>query len=75
MPNASTTKRRFEFVGGASDKFWELSIDGNEVLVRFGRNGTNGQTSTKTFADADAARKHAEKLVREKLAKGYSEVP
>lgn len=74
MPSAST-KRRFEFVGGGSDKFWELSIDGNDVLVRFGRNGTNGQASTKTFADNAAAQQHADKLIREKLAKGYCEVP
>ena len=70
----STTKRRFEFVGGTSDKFWELSVQGKEVLVRFGRNGTTGQASTKSFADAGAAQKHAEKLIAEKLGKGYVEV-
>jgi len=52
---ATTTKtapaRRFEFVGGGSDKFWEISIQGKDVTVRFGRNGTNGQSSVKSFAD------------------------
>jgi DNA ligase 1 len=69
----TTTTRRFEFVGGSSDKFWEVSINGNEVVVRFGRNGTSGQMETKTFADADAANKHAEKKIAEKLKKGYVE--
>jgi DNA ligase-1 len=71
---ATTNTRRFEFVGGGSDKFWECTINGSEVQVRFGRNGTSGQTSTKTFGDNAAAERHANRLIREKLAKGYSEV-
>ncbi|MBI3821559.1 MAG: DNA ligase [Planctomycetes bacterium] len=75
IPMPSTiSKRRFEFVAGSSDKFWEIQIAGAEVIVRFGRNGTNGQTSTKTFPDEAAARKHADKLVTEKIDKGYVEV-
>jgi predicted DNA-binding WGR domain protein len=70
----TTSTRRFEFSGGGSDKFWECTVNGNEVIVRFGRNGTNGQSSTKTFADNATAEKHANKLIREKLAKGYTEV-
>lgn len=66
-------KRYFEFVGGASAKFWEVSISENEVTVRFGRIGTAGQTQVKTLADANAATKHAEGLVKSKLAKGYLE--
>src|SRR5262245_44944321 len=37
-----TTTKRFEFVGGGSDKFWEITPRGTEVSVRFGRNGTQG---------------------------------
>ena len=43
------------------------------MTVRFGRIGTNGQTQTKTFGDADAAQKHADKLIEEKTEKGYVE--
>jgi DNA ligase-1 len=71
MPEA---KRRFEFVGCGSDKFWEISVSGSQVSVRFGRNGTHGQTETKTFADTTAAVKHAQKKVEEKVKKGYVEV-
>ena len=66
-------KRYFEFVDGSSAKFWEIAVSGNEVTVRFGRIGTDGQTQTKTLADADAATKHAEKLIDSKTAKGYQE--
>ena len=71
---STATKRRFEFVGGSSDKFWEIAVNGNEVVVRFGRNGTSGQAETKTFPDAAAANKHAEKKIAEKIRKGYTEV-
>lgn len=66
-------KRYFEFVGGISAKFWEAVVSGNEVTVRFGRIGTDGQTKTKTLPDADAATKHAERLIAQKAAKGYQE--
>ena len=66
-------KRYFEFVEGSSSKFWEIAQNDQTVTVRFGRIGTNGQTQTKEFADAAAATKHAEKLIKEKTAKGYQE--
>lgn len=65
--------RHFEFTGGNSAKFWNVSVDGNAVTVRFGRIGTNGQTQTKRFADADTAARTARRLVAEKTAKGYKE--
>jgi predicted DNA-binding WGR domain protein len=66
--------RRFEFIGGASDKFWEISVKGKEVQVRFGRNGTHGQSEVKSFSDEAKAQKHAESRIAEKLRKGYREV-
>jgi len=67
-------KRRFEFVEGSSAKFWEISTAGADVTVTFGRLGTSGQTQTKTLPDAEAAAKHANKLIGEKTKKGYQEV-
>ena len=66
-------KHYLEFVGGSSAKFWEIGVSGNDVTVRFGRIGTQGQTQVKTLPDADAAAKHAEKLLASKTAKGYAE--
>ncbi len=66
-------KRYFEFVGGSSSKFWEISVSDKTVTVRHGRIGTDGQTNVKTLTDAAAATKHAEKLIKEKLGKGHGE--
>lgn len=71
---ASEAKRRFEFVDGKSDKFWEIEIAGTDVTVHFGRRGATGQSKTKSFADDADAKKHADKLVEEKTGKGYVEV-
>ena len=65
--------RHFEFVGGSSQKFWEISLSGNSFTVRFGRIGTVGQSQTKTFADEPRAKREADHLIAEKLRKGYIE--
>jgi predicted DNA-binding WGR domain protein len=65
--------RYFEFIGGSSRKFWEVSMQGNSFTVRFGRLGTAGQSQTKTFTDDATASREAESLVAEKLKKGYEE--
>jgi len=72
---ASVSTRRFEFVRGSSDKFYEVSVRDNLVTVRYGRNGTQGQTQTKTFPDAARAQQHASSLIAAKAGKGYVEVP
>lgn len=65
--------RRFEFVQGMSNKFWEVRRDGSDVEVRYGRIGTAGHTLRKSFEDAAAAERHADGLIREKIGKGYVE--
>jgi predicted DNA-binding WGR domain protein len=65
--------RRFEFVGGTSAKFLEVTLAGTSVTVRYGRIGTDGQMQAKTFPSPEAARQHAEKLVSQKTRKGYRE--
>lgn len=65
--------RHFEFVEGNSSKFWEVTVKGKETLVRFGRIGTTGQSSTKSFKDEAAATAFADKMIGEKVEKGYVE--
>jgi predicted DNA-binding WGR domain protein len=65
--------RYFEFIGGGSRKFWEITLAGNAYTVRFGRIGTDGQSKTKQFGDAKAAARDAERLIAEKVGKGYME--
>ena len=65
--------RHFEFIGGSSRKFWEITVSGNSFTVRFGRIGTAGQSQTKTFADEAKMKSEAENLIAEKVKKGYVE--
>jgi predicted DNA-binding WGR domain protein len=65
--------RHFEFVSGNSAKFWEVTHAGTEVTVSFGRIGTIGQRQSKSLPTPAAAARHLEKLVSQKLAKGYQE--
>ena len=66
--------RRFEFVDGTSNKFWEAKTEGPKLMVRFGRIGGTWQESDKLLADAEKANAEMEKLIREKTRKGYLEV-
>ena len=65
--------RRFEFVSGSSNKFWEISQSGSDVTTRWGRIGSTRQSKTKSFADEAAAQLQAEKLIEEKTGEGYVE--
>lgn len=62
---------RYELVEGKSSKFWEISIDGTTLTVKYGRIGTQGQSKEKEFDNLDAAIKEKNKLVKEKTGKGY----
>jgi predicted DNA-binding WGR domain protein len=75
LAHAPGAARHFEFIGGASRKFWEISQSGDSFTVRFGRIGTAGQSQTKTFADEARAKREAASLIAEKLKKGYVERP
>mgnify|MGYP001002976647 FL=1 len=66
--------RRFELVEGKSSKFWEIELSGDSFEVRWGRIGTSGQSQTKSFPTAAKAQTEHDKLVTEKVKKGYSEV-
>jgi len=65
--------RRLEFVEGTSRKFWQIRRDGTDVVIAFGRIGTTGQSQRKPFVDGERAQAEIEKLVAEKLRKGYLE--
>lgn len=65
---------RYELKDGKSSKFWEIDLDGDSFTVRYGRIGTDGQTSTKVYPDAATAKKEADKLIKSKTKKGYAEV-
>lgn len=65
------SEESLQFSEGNSDKFWKIKLEGNSFTVHFGRVGTSGQSQTKTFSSAAEAQKNYDKLVAEKLKKGY----
>jgi predicted DNA-binding WGR domain protein len=67
-------KRNFEFIEGTSSKFWSIWGEGTGHTVNFGRIGTEGQKQTKNFSSEEEAKKSYEKLIKEKLKKGYIEI-
>ena len=66
--------RRFEFVDGTSNKFWEVDVKGKTLNVTFGKIGTKGQSKPKDFATPEKAKAEMEQLIKEKTGKGYVEV-
>jgi predicted DNA-binding WGR domain protein len=66
--------RRLELSEGTSNKFWQVERDDATMRVQFGRIGTAGQTQEKAFASATAAQAEVDKLIKEKVKKGYAEV-
>ena len=62
---------RYEFSEGSSNKFWEINLNGKAFTTTYGKIGTSGQTSIKTWKDNAEAKKEYDKLVAEKVKKGY----
>ncbi|WP_001015840.1 WGR domain-containing protein [Leptospira interrogans] len=56
-----------------SDKFWNIETSGNSFTVTYGKTGTSGTSQTKTFETEETCIKEAQKLLSEKLKKGYIE--
>jgi uncharacterized protein (TIGR02996 family) len=65
--------RAFTYSDAKSHKFWNVEVRGNALTVTYGRIGSAGQTKTKPFVDEARARQEQDKLIKEKLAKGYVE--
>lgn len=70
-----------EFVGedksrgvAESSKFWQVEQVESTLTITFGKIGTNGQTTQKSFETSEEATAEMEKLVKSKLKKGYIEV-
>ncbi|MBE9052474.1 DUF1963 domain-containing protein [Nostocales cyanobacterium LEGE 11386] len=63
-----------ELSDGQSHKFYEVTVNGTEVNIRYGRNGTTGQSTNSTYATPEKAQAQAIKKINEKLKKGYVQV-
>ncbi len=65
--------RTFQYSDAKSHKFWNIEVRGSSFTVTFGKVGAAGQTQTRTFASGELAQAEADKLIGEKLKKGYVE--
>jgi predicted DNA-binding WGR domain protein len=65
--------RKLRFEQGTSRKFWHASVQGTALLVTYGRIGSAGQNNEKQFDSVERATREMNKLVEEKLRKGYVE--
>ncbi|WFB10108.1 WGR domain-containing protein [Streptomyces sp. LX-29] len=68
----STTYLELSQEGGGAHKFYEVTVDGTVVSVRYGRIGAAGQLQTSTFPTAQKAQAAAAKKIGEKVRKGYA---
>lgn len=65
--------RTFQFSDAKSHKFWNIEVSSTGFTVTYGKVGAAGQTQTKSFANGEEAQAEADKLIREKVKKGYVE--
>ncbi|MFD3789264.1 WGR domain-containing protein [Streptomyces cyaneofuscatus] len=68
----TTTYLELSQEGAGAHKFYEVTVDGLVVTVRYGRIGAAGQVQTSTFATVAKAQAAAAKKVGEKVRKGYA---
>ena len=69
----TTAKRYFEFTEGTSNKFWEVSHQGGEMTTRYGKIGTDGRSTTKSYATPEKAAAETAKIIAKKVEEGYVE--
>lgn len=58
---------------GVSHKFYEVTVDGPVMTIRYGRIGTDGTSKSKEFPSNEAAAKEAAKKANAKRRKGYED--
>lgn len=73
---ASTTIQtfRYEMKEGGSNKWWQSAVVGNTLVTQYGKIGTKGSETVKTFANNADAKMAQMKLIKEKAQKGYQTV-
>lgn len=72
VSNAPTTDQ-YQLIcdDGKSNKFWTSHVDGDTLVVSWGKVGTKGQTQIKAMHSHALAKKELSKKLKEKIDKGY----
>ena len=67
-------KKYFEFKDNISNKFWEINLKKNQMIITCGRIGIKNPVSQlRKFDSNEEAKKYAERKIKEKINKGYLE--
>jgi len=79
MSATTHMRRRFEFVGNGSSKFWQVEVVDQtpgdcRLVIGWGRIGARGQEKVFAFRSHRQATSEAERRIIGKLRKGYQEV-
>lgn len=64
-------KHHLTYKDNKSNKFWKIETSGKTFTVIFGKTGTDGRTQSKKFESEKKCIEAADKLIQEKLNKGY----
>ncbi|MEU8683363.1 WGR domain-containing protein [Streptomyces sp. NPDC048611] len=70
--SGNTTYLELSHEGGGAHKFYEVTVQGTVVSVRYGRIGADGRQQTSTFPTREKAQDAAARKVGEKVRKGYA---
>mgnify|MGYP000886072808 FL=1 len=68
-------KQAFIYNDNKSQKFWIIDSAGNDIMVNFGKLGTNGRFQITEYNDETECQKAADKLIAQKTKKGYKPAP
>jgi predicted DNA-binding WGR domain protein len=68
----TTTYLELSEDSGSAHKFYEVTIDGLDVTITYGRIGEKGKATTTSFATVEKAEAAAKKKLGEKTRKGYA---
>lgn len=62
---------RYEYSDDKSNKFWEIELEGNSFTTRYGKIGSKGQSTAKSFGSEQEAQAAYDKAITSKTKKGY----
>jgi DNA ligase-1 len=72
-PAPAAVTRAFDYVTESVSRFWEVTRRGPEVLIRFGRAGTDASTKTQRYKSEAEAIAAVEEMIADKIDDGFVE--
>lgn len=67
-------QRKFVYQSETSNKYWNISVQEQLQIINFGKLGTKGRETVKDFGNKENCLHNSNKLIQQKLKKGYTEI-